>query len=184
MRTPEEVAAMLVAGTLDRQLWPELDQQEFAAEVRSRLGQVSLELSSADGHWVARPAAALHQEGFHPFFRLNRLERAVVAAAYLYLRYLPSQPGYEGGGPEISVSVEDLIRPFAHSRGYMEKQVLGHLRQMRFLVREGDRVLPGPYLASLDEITVNERAQPLIEKFLIRRHFRKEAEELQRHAPD
>lgn len=184
MRTPEAVAAMLVAGTLDRRLWPELDQEEFVAEVRRRLGQVSLDLVAADGHWIARPSAALHEEGFHPFFRLNRLERAVVAAAYLYLRYLPSQPGYEGHGQEASVRIEDLIRPFPHSRGYMEKQVLGHLRHMRFLMREGDRILPGPYLAGLDEIAVNERAKPLLERFLIRRHLRKEAEELKRHATD
>lgn len=72
---------MLVAGTLGRAQWPELDDEDFAGEVRNRLDMVGLELVGAAGKWLARPKHAPTDDvdGFEPAFGLNTVELAVIA---------------------------------------------------------------------------------------------------------
>ena len=101
MKTPEKTAALLVTGTLNRSHWPELDDEDFAADVRSRLEAVGLELVAASGRWLARPAASPDaDDGYEPAFELHAVELAMVAALYLHLRYLPRQAGAADGGEE------------------------------------------------------------------------------------
>lgn len=183
MRTAEAVAAMLLAGTLDRAHWPELDEEDFADEVRERLSAVGLELVGAAGLWLVRPRQAPTDDvdGFEPTFSLNTVELAVVAALYLYLRFLPRHASEAGIDVEPgSISVEELVLAFpGYSAHYISNVVLGRLRKAGFVRREYDRLLAGPYLAVLNEVEADERAQEALGRFQLRRHLRRRAEELE-----
>jgi hypothetical protein len=181
MRTAEKTAALLVTGTLRRAEWPELDDEDFAGQVRSRLAEVGLEFVGAGGRWLARPIASLEAEdGYEPAFELHTVELAMVAALYLHLRYLPRQAGAPDNAGEPSVELDELLRPFTgYQRGYLEKIVLGHLRNAGFVERRGGRLYAGPYLAAINEIEADERAQAAVGQFLLRRFLRRRAEELE-----
>lgn len=187
MRTPDQTAALLVAGTLDRAQWPELDDEDFAAEVRDRLEAVGLELVGAAGRWLARPQRAPTDDtdGFEPAFALNTIELAVIAALYLHLRYLPRADGAENG-EEPSVAVEELLRAFpGYSGRFISQIVVGHLRNAGFVRRENDRLYAGPYLAALNEVEADERSQVAMGSFQLRRHLKQRAGELEGgDAPD
>lgn len=187
MSTPAQTAALLVAGTLDRAQWPELDDEDFAGEVRDRLEAVGLTLVGAAGRWLARPRCAPSgdTDGFEPAFALNTVELAVVAALYLHLRYLP-RAGGTGNGGEPSLAVEELLRAFpGYTGGFISKIVLGHLRNAGFVRRENDRLYAGPYLAALNEIEADERSQVAMGSFQLRRHLKQRAGELEGgDAPD
>lgn len=188
MRTPRDVAALLVAGTLDRRQWPELDEEEFADQVRERLAGVDLELVGSGGRWLARPSSAPEPDlaGFEATFSLHAVELAVVAALYLHLRYLPRQAGADSVGEEPSVEVDEVLRGFpGHNRTYIEKIILGHLRNAGFVRRENDRLYAGPYLGALNEIEADARAQEALGSFALRRYLQRRAEELEaEHAAD
>lgn len=188
MRTPAEIASLLVAGTLERSQWPELDEEEFAAQVQERLASVALELIGAGGRWLARPAVAPAPdvEGFEPTFGLHSVELAMVAALYLHLRYLPRQAGADQAGEVPSVEVDELLRAFpGHNRHYLEKMILGHLRNAGFVRRENERLYAGPYLAALNEIEADARAQEALGRFQLRRYLQRRAQELEsEHAAD
>lgn len=181
MRTAEKTAAMLVTGTLVRSAWPELDDEGFAAQVRGRLAEVGLELVGAGGRWLARPVASLEaDEGYEPAFELNTIELAVVAALFLHLRYLPRQASASDNGDEPSVDVDELLRPFSgYQKTFLEKIVLGHLRNAGFVERRGGRLYAGPFLAAINEIEADERAQAAVSQFMLRRFLRRRAEELE-----
>lgn len=182
MKTPAQTASLLVAGTLERARWPELDDEDFSAEVRARLAHVGLELVGAGGRWLARPAAvADDEEGFEPAFRLNSVELAMVAALYLHLRYLPQQAGQElAAAEEPSIEIDEVMRPFpGHQRNYLEQIVLGHLRNAGFVRRDRGRLYAGPYLAALNDVQAGERAQTALSSFQLRRYLRRRAEELE-----
>ncbi|MGA8353997.1 MAG: hypothetical protein WB698_07520 [Solirubrobacteraceae bacterium] len=185
MKTPAQTASLLVAGTLERSRWPELDDEDFSAEVRARLTHVGLELVGAGGRWLARPAAvADEEEGFEPAFRLHSVELAMVAALYLHLRYLPLQAGQGlGATEEPSVEIDEVMRAFpGHQRNYLEQIVLGHLRNAGFVRRDRGRLYAGPYLAALNDVQAGERAQAALSSFQLRRYLRRRAEELEEGA--
>lgn len=185
MKTAEQVASMLVAGTLDRASWPELDDEDFAADISARLSAVGLELVAADGRWFARARYAEEEDGFHPTFRLHSMELAMVAALYLHLRFLPRQgSGVEQDG-EPSVEIDEIVRAFpSYQRTYLENQILGRLRNAGFVRRESGRLYAGPYLAAIDEVTADQRAQEMLKNFLLRRYLRRRAEEIEADATD
>lgn len=184
MKTPAQTAALLVAGTLERSRWPELDDEDFSAEVRARLAHVGLELVGAGGRWLARPAAVADDEGFEPAFRLHSVELAMVAALYLHLRYLPKQAGQDlTATEEPSVELDEVMRAFpGHQRNYLEQIVLGHLRNAGFVRRDRGRLYAGPYLAALNDVQAGERAQAAMSNFQLRRYLRRRAEELEEGA--
>lgn len=182
MRTPAQAASMLVAGTLERKQWPELDEEDFAGEVGERLAAVGLELVGAAGKWLARPKHAPTDdiEGFEPAFGLNTVELAVVAALYLHLRYLPRNAGGGESEEEPSVAVEELLRAFpGYSARFISQIVVGHLRNAGFVRRENDRLYAGPYLAALNEVEADERAQVAMGGFQLRRYLKQRATELE-----
>jgi hypothetical protein len=181
MRTPQRAAELLVSGTLSRVDWPELHDEEFAADVRERLSHVGLEFVAAAGRWLARPAAPPQAEdGYEPTFELHSVHLAMIAALYLHLRFLPRQAGAEGTGEEPSVGIEDILRPFTgYSRQYLEKIVLGHLRNAGFVERRVGRYYVGPYLAAINEIDADERAQAAVSQFVLRRFLRRRVQELE-----
>jgi hypothetical protein len=180
VRSAEKAASLLVRGPLDRNAWPEFGDDAFVAEVQHRLGKVGAELSSGGGCFVARARDLPDEAGFEPLFRLNAVELAMVAALYLYLRYEPRQRASSGIEVEAdpSVDVEDIVRAFpSRSREYLQK-VLTRLKRMGFVRRDHDRLFAGPYLAALDDIAADARADQLLERFLRRRYLRRlEAEE-------
>ena len=179
---------MLVAGTLDRGQWPELDDEDFAGEVRDRLAAVGLELVGAGGRWLARPqhAPTDDADGFEPAFALNTVELAVVAALYLHLRYLPRNADGAEDGEEASVAVEELLRAFpGYPATFISQIVVGRLRNAGFVRRESGRLYAGPYLAALNEIEADERSQVALGNFQLRRYLKKRAAELEDdHASD
>jgi hypothetical protein len=172
---------MLVVGTLERAQWPELDDEEFAGEVRERLAQVGLELVGAGGRWLARPVTALQpEEGFDPIFHLNSIQLAVVAALYLHLRYVPRQAGALDAQHEPSIEIDELHRAFpGHSQGFIDRIVLGSLVKAGFVRRFDKRLYAGPYLAAINEIEADERAQAALSDFQLRRYLQRRARELE-----
>jgi hypothetical protein len=182
VKSPERAAQLLVAGTLDRSVWSELEDEEFAAEVGRRLGEVGLELVGANGRWLARPLDAEGEDGFEPIFHLHSVQLAMAAALYLHLRYLPHQAEAleTGAEAEPSVEVEDVLAAFdGYDKLYLERMVLGHLRNAGFVRREGGRLYAGPYLAAINEIDADARAQKALEQFTIRRYLRRRASEIE-----
>ena len=104
----------------------------------------------------------------------------MVAALYLHLRFLPRQAGAPEDDEEPSVDLDELLRPFAgYQRHYLEKIVLGHLRNAGFVERRGGRLYAGPYLAVINEVEADERALAAMSQFLLRRFLRRRAEELE-----
>lgn len=186
MKTPEQAARLLTQGILERKVWPELADEEFANEVERRLTAVGLELASGDGYWVARSHDGQAPEGFEPLLALDESELAVLAALYLHLRYLPRQSG-DDDGVEPSVGVDDIERGFpGYKVGYV-RIVLGRLVNARFVQRRDHRLYAGPYLAALDEVTADERASELLRDFRLRRYLRRYLdgdEELESDAAD
>jgi hypothetical protein len=165
---------------LDRQLWPELALEDFAAEVSERLAAVGLELASGDGHWVARSQDRERPEGFEPIFSLDHLELAVLAALYLHLRYLPRQTSPDGSGPgapgrsdEPSVGVEDIERGLPGYKVSKVQMVLGRLKNTHFVRQHNGRLYAGPYLAALDEVAADERATELLRDFRLHRFLQR-----------
>jgi hypothetical protein len=175
VRTAQQAAALLVRGPLERAVWPEFADEAFVAEVHRRLGEVNAELASSGRHLVARATELPAEGGFEPVFRLNTVELAMVAALYLYLRYEPRQRAANGVEVDAdpSVEVEDIVRAFpSRSRDYLQK-VLTRLKRMGFVRRDHDRLFAGPYLAALDDVAADARADQLLERFLRRRYLRR-----------
>lgn len=191
MKTPEHAAALLVCGTLQRAVWRELEQDDFASKVRDLLAAVDLDLASAGGRWVARPRNSGEEDGFEPTFHLHSVEMAMVAALYLHLRYLPYQTAGAEPSDEPFVELDDLIRPFAQPVGsykkhYLEQIVLGHLKKAGFCEQRDGKYYAGPYLVAVDPVAANERAKAALDTFLLKRFLRDRARELseETHAAD
>ncbi len=179
-RTPEEAARLLTQGILVRSMWPELALEEFAQEVSERLAAVGLVLASGDGYWVARSRDGEAREGFEPFFALNKLELAVLAALYLHLRYLPRQSADGNGDDESggqkkrpSVELEDIERGLPGYKVGTVQMVLGRLKNAQFVRQQNGRLYAGPYLAALDEVIADERATELMRDFRLRRFLQR-----------
>lgn len=132
----------------------------------------------------ARPKQAPTDDvdGFEPVFALNTVELAVVAALYMHLRFLPrhaaSAADRDSGEP--SISVEELLWAFpGYKSRYISNRVVGRLRRAGFVRRDNDRLFAGPYLAALNEIEADERAQAALGSFQLRRYLKRRAEELE-----
>ena len=172
MRTPEQTARLLMQGLLEVGAWPEFEDEDFAAEVRGRLAGVGYELGSANGYWLARAREAAMVEGFKQHFHLNEAEYAVLAALYLHLRFLPRQADHLGGADDDpSVAVEDIERGFPGYTVDTVRRILGRLRNLSFIRVHNERVFAGPYLAVIDELAADERAQQALRDFKLRSHL-------------
>src|SRR5262245_21633444 len=133
MRDAAELANMLTLGVLEADAFPELADEQVAADVRDRLAAVGLELVRADKHYLARTSAPAPAEGFEPMFELNEAELAVAAALYLHLRYLPRHGRVDSPGGRPSVAVNDIDRVFPGYSLQMMNILLGRLKNMRFV---------------------------------------------------
>lgn len=185
MRTPERVARLLVAGTLDQSAWPEIADEDFASEVRERLDAVGCDLVAGGGKWMARPRPTDEVDGFDPTFTLDKVELALIAALYLHLRYLPRQPStLPPSADEPSLELDEIYRGFPHYDQSYLRRVLGRLRNAGFIRRDGGRIYAGPYLAAIDQVYADERAEGALRSFVISRFLRRRAEELKTHAAD
>ena len=77
------------------------------------------------------------------------------------------------------MELDELVKPFTgYQRAYLEI-VLGRLRNAGFVERRGGRVYAGPYLAAINEIEADERAQAAVGDFMLRRWLRRRAEQLE-----
>lgn len=172
MLEPESVARLLVCGTLGADRVPELERRNFREEVEQRLGAVGLKLTAASGRWLARPTTvdtASEFADFRPFHALHQAHLALLACAYLHLRYLPRQAGAPVD-EDASVRFDLLYAPFSAS--YQRRKVqawVSELRRGSFLAGEGDVIRAGPFLASIDEVVADDRADAAVTEFVLRR---------------
>lgn len=172
MREPANVAALLAAGTLERDAWPELEDEQFAAEVRERLAAVGLTLVATPQSFLARLAEPGGASGFTPHARLHSVHKAMIAVLYLYLRYLPAQAnngeiGVNGDAP--SVSPDDVCAAFDYKRSYLEKVVLGELKRQNFVRQVDGRLYAGDNLMAIDPVQMDLRAEEMLRRFLLKR---------------
>lgn len=170
--TAEEVAGLLVCGTLPADACPELADAEFATEVDQRLAAVGLVRALGSGRWVARrrePDEA--PPGFEPFHRLHQAHLALLAAVYLHLVYLPTQAGVTPAD-DATISFDELATTFS---GYKRRKVqawVSELRRSGHLGGEGDAIAAGPLLAAIDPVVAEERAEQAVRSYLVRRNVR------------
>lgn len=172
MRTPAQVAALLSAGTLEREVWPELEDEQFADEVRERLAAVGMTLVATAESFLARLSEPNGAAGFTPHARLASVHKAMIAVLYLYLRYLPAQTN--GGEPTStgeapSVTPDDVFAPFDYTRHYLEKIVLGELKKQDYVRQVGGRLYAGDNLMAIDPVQMDLRAEEMLRRFLLKR---------------
>ena len=190
-----EICRLLVSGSVDAADVPDLGDEDVREDVRQRLAGAgcALEYSVATGRWVARldgplPAAESHQA----VLSLHAAERAVLAACWLHLRLLPSErgrvataaddqflPSEEG---ELSLAVDDLLAQFHGKlrKTYLEKIVLGHLKNAGFLRQHGGSLFAGPLLDTIDEVVAGERARVLLARHQRLTYLKRRAAEIER----
>jgi hypothetical protein len=172
MREPAQVAALLAAGTLERDAWPELEDEQFAAEVRSRLAGVGMTLVATPDSFLARLAEPNGATGFTPHARLHSVHKAMIAVLYLYLRYLSAQAG-DGevpvNGDAPSASPDDVFAAFDYKRHYLEKVVLGELKKQNFVRQIGGRLYAGDNLMAIHPVQMDLRAEEMLRRFLLKR---------------
>jgi hypothetical protein len=172
VKTPERAARLLVRGILPRQLWPELRDDEFRADVVRRLEGVGLELAAGDGYWVARACDGEGDDSFEPIFSLNEPELAVLAALYLHLSFLPRHGAYEGD-ERPSVEVTEIENTFPGYPATYVRGVLAMLKNARFVYQQNHRLYAGPYLAALETVIADERAGAAIQDGLLRKFLQR-----------
>ncbi len=180
MRTGEELAGLLTRGVLRADAFPELVDEDVAAEVKERLAAVGHELARAGDYWIARAPERERPEGFEPIFELDEAELAVAACLYLHLVYLPRHGRPELGGgvrPRASVAVEDIAHAFPRYTQRKMVMLLGRLRNAGFISRIDNRYVAGPYLHAFDEVEADERAHEALRNFRLRRYFQRYAAE-------
>lgn len=184
MRNPADVAALLSAGTLEREAWPELEDEQFAADVRERLAAVGMTLVATSESFLARLAEPNGATGFTPHARLHSVHKAMIAVLYLHLRYLPAQAGdgeVSANGDAPSVSPEDLFAAFDYKRHYLEKVVLGELKKQGFVRQIGGRLFAGDNLMAIDPVQMDLRAEEMLRRFLLKRFIeRRDAHQKER----
>jgi hypothetical protein len=180
MRSPEQVARLLMQGLLEVASWPEFEDETFTEDVVRRLAGVGYELALADGYWLARTRETELVEGVKQLFHLNEAEYAVLAALYLHLRFLPRQSELSLGTDEQpSVALEDIERGFRFYTVETTRRILGRLRNLNFVRQQGERLYPGPYLATLDELSADARAKEALRDFKLRSHLSRRLAALQ-----
>ena len=181
MRDPAHVAALLVAGTLEREAWPELEDEQFAAEVRERLAAAGMALVATPGSYLARISAPNGATGFTPHTRLHAVHKAMIAVLYLYLRYLPAQANdgeISVNGDAPSVSPDDVFATYDSKRHYLEKVVLGELKKHGFVRQVGGRLYAGDNLMAIDPVQMDLRAEEMLRRFVLKRFLeRRDAQE-------
>ena len=159
-------------GLLEGENWPEFNDEEFVEEVRGRLAGVGYELCAADGYWLARCHDEEAIEGVKALFPLDEAEHAILAALYLYLRFLPRQSHPNRNGERPSVTPEEIDRAFPAYKPQAIRRILGRLRNLHFVRQYANRIYPGPYLMLLDETVADERARQALRDFKLRTDLR------------
>jgi small nuclear ribonucleoprotein (snRNP)-like protein len=180
MRTAQRVAALLVAGTLDRDAWPELEEEQFAEEVRTRLASAGMSLVATPESFLARLEEPEGAPGFTPHARLSSVHKAMIAVLYLYLRYLPAQgdAGEEiADGQPPSVTPEDVFAPFSYKRHYLEKIVLAELKKQSYVRQVEGRLQAGDNLMAIDSVQLDLRAEEMLRRFLLKRFLERRVAE-------
>jgi hypothetical protein len=172
VRQPADVAALLSAGTLEREAWPELEDEQFAGEVRDRLAGVGMTLVATPESFLARLVEPNGATGFTPHARLHSVHKAMISVLYLHLRYLPAQAKEgevpaNGGAP--SVSPDDVFAAFEYKRSYLEKMVLGELKRQGFVRQIDGRLFAGDNLMAIDPVQMDLRAEEMLRRFLLKR---------------
>lgn len=172
VRTPTDVAALLSAGTLEREVWPELEDEQFANEVRDRLAGVGMTLVATPQSFLARLVEPNGVTGFTPHTRLHSVHKAMIAVLYLHLRYLPAhadESEMSPSGDAPSVSPDDVFAAFEYKRNYLEKVVLGELKRQGFARQIDGRLFAGDNLMAIDPVQMDLRAEEMLRRFLLKR---------------
>jgi len=155
-----DLCRLLLCGQVSAAAVPELGDPDVRAEVERQLAAVGVDLryAEADRCWVAMVEEPLPDDvGLAPIQALTEAERAVAAAAWLHLVFLPAERRTAAALDGLSLPAEHAARPsldpddlygqFAHRmrRAYFDI-VIGKLKRLGFLRARGGRLEAGPVL--------------------------------------
>jgi hypothetical protein len=158
-----DLCRLLLCGQVSASAVPELGDPDIRAEVEQQLAAVGVGLryAEADRCWVALVDEPLPDDvGLTPIQALNETERAVAAASWLHLVFLPAERRTAATLDGLSLPAEptertsvdpdDLYGQFAHRmrRPYFDI-VTGKLKRLGFLRLRDGRLEAGPVLAVL-----------------------------------
>jgi hypothetical protein len=181
-----DLCRLLLCGQVSASAVPELGDPDIRAEVEQQLAAVGVGLryAEADRCWVALVDEPLPDEvGLAPIQALNETERAVAAASWLHLVFLPAERRAAATLDGLSLPAEPTERPsidpddlygqFAHlwRRQYFDI-VTGRLKRLGFLRLRDGRLEAGPVLAVLGEESAIAEARRVVavhKRFLLLR---------------
>lgn len=174
----EEICRLLGTGWVDARDVPELQDDEIRVEVNRRAGAVGQRLfysPSTDCYGLVLDGELPEAGTHHPSMRLDRSHRALIAACWMHLRWLPAErarvEGANGGKPltqeEPSLTVDDLAVQFKGQlqKTHIDGTLLPYLKRLGYLQQREGRLFAGPMLDSLDEIKASERAREYMVKY-------------------
>lgn len=158
-----DLCRLLLCGQVSASAVPELGDPDIRAEVEQQLAVVGVGLryAEADRCWVALVDEPLPDEvGLTPIQALNETERAIAAATWLHLVFLPAERRAaatldglslpDEPTERASIDPDDLYGQFAHRmrRQYFDI-VTGKLKRLGFLRLRDGRLEAGPVLTVL-----------------------------------
>jgi len=130
------------------------------------------------------PEVGTHRTSMH----LDRSHRALIAACWMHLRWLPAERARAEAGngarpltqEEPSLTVDDLALQFKGQlqKSHIEQKLLPVLKRLGYLQQREGRLYTGPMLDSLDELKATERAREYMVKFKRIAHLQRRAEEI------
>lgn len=189
--TVEEICRLLGTGWVDARDVPELENDELKAEIHRRAQAVGQRLfySPATDSYGFVLDGEVPEAGTHrPALRLDRSHRALIAACWMHLRWLPAEraraEGVNGNRQraqeEPSLTVDDLSLQFKGQlqKTHIEQKLLPYLKRLGYLNQREGRLFAGPMLDSLDELKATERAREYMIKFKRLAHLQRRAQEI------
>jgi hypothetical protein len=187
--TVEEICRLLSTGWVESRDVPELMDDDVRADVARRGEAVGQRLyySEVTDHYGFVLAGELPEAPSHrPAVRLDRSHRAVIAACWMHLRWLPAERqrvGAESGpqavGPEEPcLTIDELALQFRGqlTKGHIEWKLVPHLKHTGYLVQREKKLYGGPMLDSLDELKATELAREYMARYKRMAHLKRRAE--------
>ncbi len=190
--TVEEICRLLSTGWVDSRDIPELQDDSIRGDVSHRaegVGQRLFYSPTTDSYGLVLDGELPETASHRAAVRLDRAHRALIAACWMHLRWLPAerqriteQTGQALTQEQPSLTIDDLAQQFkGHlKKSYMEEMLLPHLKHLGYLEQREGKLYPGPMLDSLDEMKASERAREYMIRFKRMAYLKRRAEEIDR----
>lgn len=189
--TIEEISRLLATGWVGARDVPELQDEEVRAEINRRAGAVGQRLfysRSTDTYGFVLDGELPESGSHHEAMRLDRSHRALIAACWMHLRWMPAERARAesvNGSQQLrqqepSLTVDDLALQFKGQlrKTQIEGTLLPYLKRLGYLQQREGKLFAGPMLDSLDEFKATERAREYMVRFKRMAHLRRRAEEI------